>query len=289
MTSQWDEFSKSLAEESLPRRESLRRLGFLFAGAVLSPLGVGTAWARGPDPCKSFCNRCKENWLRINCLAVCHACNSDTSRLAGYCGTLTCCGAGQTNCGTYCANLGNDWYNCGACGHGCYVAGGYESSACIDGQCEYWCVEGAVRCDGTCTRLEYDPYNCGACGNVCGGPDPHCNNGVCSECSPGVTNCGGACADLAWDNNNCGACGNACGQDMVCDNGACTECALGLTFCTDPGSGYAYCADLMSDDFNCGACGYRCNTYDYLWCYYGSCYYGPLYPDDYNPPVYDGY
>ena len=42
----FDEFSKSLAE-SVPRRESLRRLGAVFAGAVLSPLGMGTAWAAG--------------------------------------------------------------------------------------------------------------------------------------------------------------------------------------------------------------------------------------------------
>ena len=46
----FDEFSKSLAE-SVPRRESLRRLGAVFAGAVLSPLGLGTAWAGRRDPC----------------------------------------------------------------------------------------------------------------------------------------------------------------------------------------------------------------------------------------------
>ena len=55
----FDEFSKSLAE-SVPRRESLRRLGAVFAGAVLSPLAAGTAWAGGKqrpaqDPCKTFC------------------------------------------------------------------------------------------------------------------------------------------------------------------------------------------------------------------------------------------
>jgi hypothetical protein len=42
MENLFDEFSKSLAE-SVPRRESLRRLGAVFAGAVLSPLGLGTA------------------------------------------------------------------------------------------------------------------------------------------------------------------------------------------------------------------------------------------------------
>jgi hypothetical protein len=52
----FDEFSKSLAE-SVPRRESLRRLGAVFAGAVLSPLGLGTAWAGKADPCAAF-------WIR---------------------------------------------------------------------------------------------------------------------------------------------------------------------------------------------------------------------------------
>ena len=49
----FDEFSKSLAE-SVPRRESLRRLGAVFAGAVLSPLGVGTAWAGRTRPVQSL-------------------------------------------------------------------------------------------------------------------------------------------------------------------------------------------------------------------------------------------
>ena len=230
MTHHWDEFSKSLAEESLPRRESLRRLGFLFAGAVLSPLGVGTAWGRGSDPCTNFCKHCPSS-QRSGCLAVCQACNSDTKRLAGSCGNYTCCGAGQTSCRRYCADLSNDWYNCGACGHGCYVANAYESSACIDGQCEYWCVEGAGRCDGICTGLEYDPNNCGACGVVCPSSAPYCNQGECSVCEPGLTFCtdqySGSvyCADLMWDSQNCGACGNVCNLSFgeSCWEGLCTH------------------------------------------------------------------
>ena len=65
----WDEFSKSLAE-SVPRRESLRRLGAVFAGAVLSPLGLQTAWARTQDPCKAFC-KCRNSKQQSQCLAVC--------------------------------------------------------------------------------------------------------------------------------------------------------------------------------------------------------------------------
>ena len=45
----FDEFSESLTE-SMPRHESLRRLRVVLAGAVLSPLGLGAAWAGRQDP-----------------------------------------------------------------------------------------------------------------------------------------------------------------------------------------------------------------------------------------------
>ena len=45
----FDEFSESLAG-SMPRHESLRRLRVVLAGAVLSPLGLGAAWAGRQDP-----------------------------------------------------------------------------------------------------------------------------------------------------------------------------------------------------------------------------------------------
>src|SRR5215470_16859939 len=89
----FDEFSKSLSE-SVPRRESLRRLGAVFAGAVLSPLAAGTAWARGKpvqDPCKAFC-RCANTTQQSQCLTACRNCNGNTSLLAGSCGNYTCCG-----------------------------------------------------------------------------------------------------------------------------------------------------------------------------------------------------
>src|SRR4029078_1178158 len=83
MNHPFDEFSKSLSQESVPRRESLRRLGLVFVGAVLIPLALGleTASANpetrrwqtrrfrpasvkpskggsGQDPCQAFC-RCR--------------------------------------------------------------------------------------------------------------------------------------------------------------------------------------------------------------------------------------
>jgi hypothetical protein len=212
MTNHWDEFSKSLAEKSVPRRQSLRLLGAALAGALLSPLGVSTAWAGGPDPCKAFC-RCRNKSQQNTCLAACRACNSDTSRLCGSCGS-----------GYACTDLGNDFYNCGACGHVCDEPGPYEDGACVDGHCFYWCVEGAADCVGAaCTPLWADPDNCGACGNVCPESAPYCNQGVCSSeppCSPGLTLCNGVCVNLLTDMNNCGACGSVCQADF-CAAGEC--------------------------------------------------------------------
>src|SRR4051794_40573395 len=168
MTHEWDEISKLLAEP-VPRRESLRRIGFALAGVVLSPLGLNTAFAGGKDPCKSFC-KCSNKKQQRACLDACRACNGDTSRVCGVCGSY------------YCADLAGDPYNCGACGYVCAPPGPNEYTACIAGECLYECVDGAVRCDGTCTFLDRDPYNCGACGNVCGESTPFCIQGVCTDC-----------------------------------------------------------------------------------------------------------
>ncbi len=248
----YDEFSKSLAA-SVPRRESLRRMGAVFAGAVFSQLGLGTAWAKGVDPCKAFCNRCSNTTQRNQCLAACQACNGNTGRLGGSCGKYVCCqtascngvcsdlrsdpncGAcgnncrayGESCCGNYCADLANDVENCGKCGTRCNLTGPYEYGACVQGACVYNCVEGAIVCNGTCTAVISDPDNCGACGNVCPASAPYCNQGVCSEnapCPGGQTWCSGTCRDLNNDPTYCGSsCEDAvvCGQYETCTGGMC--------------------------------------------------------------------
>jgi hypothetical protein len=254
MTHRWDEFSKSLAEESVPRRETLRRLGAVFAGAALMPfsLALGAPKSGGQNACKTFCTRCPKQ-QQSQCLAACQACNNDPSRLCGSCGNYACCGNGLACCGGACVDMFNDFDNCGGCGLACDQPGPYEDGACADGTCLYQCVTGATRCNGICTLLGSDSANCGACGNVCGGPDPYCNEGVCSECYPGLANCGGSCVDLAWDNVNCGACGNVCGgPNPNCNQGVCSECYPGQTRCRDS------CVDLAYDRNNCGACGNVC-------------------------------
>jgi hypothetical protein len=287
----FDEFSKSLSE-SLPRRESLRRLGAVFAGAILTPLGLETALAKGPDPCVKFC-QCRNAKQQSQCLAACKACNGYTGRLAGSCGSYTCCpiasckgvcsnlksdpncgscgnncGAyGETCCGSYCADLKNDISNCGRCGAVCPPAGPDEYVACVSGQCFYGCVEGADDCNGTCAFLDSDPDNCGACGNVCPNSAPICNQGICSPCYSGQELCGNSCVDTSSDPDNCGACGNICTDSApVCWNGTClANCPGGATNC------FGVCTNISFDTSNCGGCGIQCG--DGQTCSGGICQY----------------
>jgi hypothetical protein len=226
----FDEFSKSLAE-SVPRRESLRRLGAVFAGAVLGPLGLESAWAGakqrgGKDPCESFCN-CRNRKQQDQCLNVCRGCQSDTSRVCGSCGSYVCCAAGQSCCSGHCANLNNDVQNCGGCGRQCAAPPPNEVVACVAGLCVYNCTPGAVDCNGTCTFLDTDPDNCGACGNVCPDTAPSCSQGICNNCPAGTALCGSGCADILFDGNNCGACGHQCSPLEVCNFGNCEGVCIG--------------------------------------------------------------
>jgi hypothetical protein len=192
----FDEFSKSLGE-SLPRRESLRRLGALFAGAILSPLGMETAWARGPDPCKAFC-KCRNAKQQNQCLAACKACNGNTSRLGGSCGSYVCCSVAA--CKGVCNNLTSD-PNCGACGNNCSAFG--------------------ETCCGTyCADLDNDINNCGGCGFVCSDPGQFCSNGTC-DCWGQI--CDGVCTDVLNDSLNCGGCFQACPAGSICSGGSCCD------------------------------------------------------------------
>jgi hypothetical protein len=216
MTNHFDEFSKSLAEKSVPRRQTLRLLGAAIAGALLAPLGARSAQAAG-DPCKTFCNRHK--WRRYACETACRACGGDTRRICTDGWSFACCASGTACCGATCRDLADDFNHCGACYHYC-DPGPYENGACIDGSCMYWCREGAVDCNGECTRLDLDRYNCGACGNIC--PDGlACTGGSCGDCASPATNCGGYCVLLDSDPNNCGACGYVCAGGSGCYDGLC--------------------------------------------------------------------
>jgi hypothetical protein len=244
-----DEFSKSLANESIPRRDTLRLLGAAVAGALLGPFGMKSAFGGGSDPCKTFCNQCSGR-QRNQCFAACQECSGNTNRLCGACGSFVCCPP----------------------------PGQYENGACVNGQCSYWCVDGAADCgSGDCTPLWSDPNNCGACGNVCPATSPYCVDGVCS-CASYQTLCSGVCVDLLFDRDNCGACGNVCPSSVpVCMYGVCSPnpCGGGWVWCPHVAPTFGPgCTELMNDNYNCGACGHYCDI-----CNQGVCDPGSPYPD----------
>jgi len=177
-----DEFSKLLAE-SVSRRESLRRIGAVLAGTVLSSLGVGTAWAARPDRCGAFCRGCSSKAQRTQCLAACRACNGNTSRLCGSCGAYGCCPTSTACCNGTCTTVSSDPQNCGACGDVCAS----PTPQCNQGTCggcvPGGCFGGQACCDGWCTEIGGDPSNCGACGVACG-PGQNCTGGVCQDAEP---------------------------------------------------------------------------------------------------------
>ena len=168
-----DEFSKLLAA-SVPRRESLRLIGAVLAGAALSPLGMGTAWAARPDRCGAFCRWCPNKAQRNQCLAACRACNGNTSRLCGSCGYYSVCPTGTACCNGTCTTVNSDPHNCGACGNVCAAPTPY----CIQGSCSNPCPQGGMYCNGSCIDTNWDNSNCGGCGIVC--PEQTaCAAGVC--------------------------------------------------------------------------------------------------------------
>ena len=167
-----DELSKLLAV-SVSRRESLRSIGVVLAGAALSTLGLNTAWAARPDRCTAFCRWCPTRKRRNQCLAACRACNGNTSRLCGSCGAYVCCPTSATCCNGICTDLNSDPANCGACGFVC------PAGICANGSCG-GCNFPFIACNGVCVDPTSDRNNCGGCGVQCG-PDEACISGFCAS------------------------------------------------------------------------------------------------------------
>lgn len=101
-----------------------------------------------------------------------------------------CCRAPRPDLSAYCANLEQDFTDCGACGESCDPAQ-------------------ADRCDGGRCR-------CGPRPDACAGTRE-------STCCAGFAGTEAACVDLGSDRENCGACGNRCSFGADCVEGVCLE------------------------------------------------------------------
>jgi hypothetical protein len=129
------------------------------------------------------------------------------------------CPAGQTACGSTCADLNSHAGHCGACFASCPLGG-----ICRGGVCGVACTDGRTDCGGACVDLANDEFNCGACFNPCplGG---YCSDGVCGGlvCQDPLVDCYGRCVDLDFDWQNCGACGQGCFEGAECVYGECFD------------------------------------------------------------------
>ena len=114
MENHFDAFSKSLAE-SVSRRDTLRRLGAVLAGAVLAPLMLGTARAGGPG--RAAQTRAKPS---------AKGAREPSSFRADDCPPPL------ANCGGVCVDLDFDPINCGACGFFCDIG-----ESCLGGVCYF--------------------------------------------------------------------------------------------------------------------------------------------------------
>jgi len=180
-----DELSKLLAA-SVSRRESLRSIGVVLAGAALSTLGVNPAWAARPDRCTAFCRSCPTRKKRNQCLEACRACNGNTSRLCGSCGAYACCPAWATCCNGTCTDLNSDPYNCGACGYVCAAGTVCLNGSCVESPCSL------TLCGGMCVDTSSNAQHCGGCFQACS-VGQVCFHGTC--CSPTVSCCFDPCPE----------------------------------------------------------------------------------------------
>jgi hypothetical protein len=140
------------------------------------------------------------------------------------------CAAGETRCGSRCADLQSDPSDCGACGRSCVVTN--ASAACVAGSCDVGtCDAGYLDCDGDAINGCETPDDCAAgaaCTTSCG--------------STGSTACADRCAPSCEPPaESCNAADDDCDGD--CDEGALAGCRVGVHRSYGDGSHF-YTTDL---------------------------------------------
>src|SRR5262245_44992354 len=140
MNETFDELAKVLAED-VSRREALRRVGSVLAGALLAATGLGSASGQGRGGGGGGSKGCPSG--QTKCKGKCVNLQSD-SQNCGSCGHG--CASGQVCCSGTCTPLGTN-ANCAACGNACPAG-----SSCVNGQCSgaSGCPAGQTDCGGAC-------------------------------------------------------------------------------------------------------------------------------------------
>jgi hypothetical protein len=221
MEDQWfDELSRRLAAP-VTRRQAFKVMAAAALGGMLVRSGTEKAFGQGNDSCAHFCDD------QFPPGSDRGRCTSDAAQGVGLCYQ---CGPGSNSCRLSPCN--------GVC---CAKGAGCTNGTCTCPPGQSLCGVGGAACSGVgaCTDLT-TIQNCGGCAISCGGVQPGC--------------CKGSCTDLASDLGNCGSCSNACAPDQTCTNGTCqssnpnpecagSTCANQLT--CGPSGSTCFCASLL--------------------------------------------
>ncbi len=113
-----------------------------------------------------------------------------------------CC----TGEGTSCADLNNDFFNCGACGNECDVVPSSSPQPSNPACCRNVVDRGPTMPTAACVDRFNDVNNCGSCGNKCASGNSCCQNN---------------CTDTTTDVTNCGSCGHNCNSECICGVNGC--------------------------------------------------------------------
>lgn len=237
MSNRFDDLSVALATATT-RREALRRVGGLLAGAFVASLGFDSlALGRPSNDCKTFCQGRRGNAHRT-CMSGCKRCARQGLKpcFSGRSGAVECCAAGLSCCDSQCVKLGENPDHCGRCGNACPEN---KPDCCPDPDIVAFC-----------TNLAGDDFNCRVCGHPCAGGET-CEAGTCIGVCPAHTYvCEG------HHGPDCCADGTQPGQptEYCCDGGCCPNGSL----CCFGADGLGYCANLDTDADNCGGCHKPC-------------------------------
>ncbi|UJR81301.1 hypothetical protein [Sandaracinus amylolyticus] len=212
----------------------------------------------------SHCGTCD-----VSCVAPAPLC----SEVGGVRACRSACGAGETLCGTECADLGTSLDHCGGCDQPCAPA--HATAQCATGACSIAaCDPGWDDCDGRADNGCETPLDtltdCGGCDVGCDlpGANETCAGGRCAiaTCEPGTADCDGTtstgCETPLDTLTDCGGCGVACALANAAESCASGTCTLGAC---EPGWGD--CNGMASDGCetpldtltSCGACGIGCD------------------------------
>ncbi len=178
MSSFFDNMARALGS-GMSRRQALRRVGGLFAGAALGAVGLGgRASGDTLNNCNTFCKKYPAMKDFLACRSKCLTCSTAAQ---------TC---GSPASGFTCVNFQTDNNNCGSCNTACFTS----VQICSSGTCVNCGVIGQPCCSGS-TCLPGGVCNGGICqmpmcfGQPCG----NLPEGIGGSCPPGCTCVAGSC------------------------------------------------------------------------------------------------